>query len=123
MIKGTCDFTEGSPLLYVRTLPGLEVIGIVVMEINCFKFITRPYVTMWSYSKPPLCHRPWGSDRADEIVYVTLQDQSLQDLQGSGDFMEGIFSMYIPTLPKIIAIDIVNRHINTLVYQWYYKTM
>ena len=78
---------------------------------------------MWSYSKPPLCHRSWGSDRADEIVYVTLQDQSLQDLQGSGDFMEGIFSMYIPTLPKIIAIDIVNRNINTLVYQWYYKTM
>ena len=35
---------------------------------------------------------------------MTLQDHLIK---GSGDFMEQNSSLYIPTLPKLIAIDIV----------------
>ena len=50
-------------------------------------------------------HSPCGSsDTAAKIVYVTLQDHVIK---GSGDFMEGNASLYIPTLPKLIAIDVV----------------
>ena len=35
---------------------------------------------------------------------MTLQNHAIK---GSGDFMEGNSSLYIPTLPKLIAIDIV----------------
>ena len=34
---------------------------------------------------------------------MTLQDHVIK---GSGDFMEGKSSLYIPTLPKLIVIDI-----------------
>ena len=50
-------------------------------------------------------HRPCGSsDTAARRVYVTLKDHVIKV---SGDFMEGNSSLYIPTLPKVIAIDIV----------------
>ena len=35
---------------------------------------------------------------------MTLQDHRIK---GTGDFMEGNFPFYIPTLPRLIAIDIV----------------
>ena len=48
--------------------------------------------------------RPGGSsDKAAKIVYVTLREHLIKE---SGDFMEGNSSLYIPTLPKLIAIDI-----------------
>ena len=40
VIKGSCDFMEGSSSLYVTTLPGLAAINIVVMEIKCFYSVT-----------------------------------------------------------------------------------
>ena len=50
-------------------------------------------------------HRPCGSsDAAAKIFYVTLQDYVIK---GSSDFMEENSSLYIPTLPKLIAINIV----------------
>ena len=66
-------------------------------------------------------HRHCGSsDTATKIVYMTLQDHvikgsgdfmkgnsSLYIPKGSGDFMKGNSSLYIPTLPKLIAIDIM----------------
>ena len=39
-----------------------------------------------------------------KYFYVTLQDHMIK---GFGDFMERNSSLYIPTLPKLIAIDIV----------------
>ena len=39
-----------------------------------------------------------------KIVYVTLPDQVIK---GSGNFMKGNYSLSIPTMPKLIAIDIV----------------
>ena len=36
--------------------------------------------------------------------YVVLQDHVIK---GSGNFMEGNSWLYIPSLPKLIAIDIV----------------
>ena len=45
-------------------------------------------------------HSPCGSsDTVAKIVYYIIK--------GSGDFMEGNSSLYIPTLPKLIAIDSV----------------
>ena len=50
-------------------------------------------------------HRPCASgDTSAKIFYVTLQDHVIK---GSGDFMEGNSLLHIPTLPKLIAIDIV----------------
>ena len=45
-----------------------------------------------------------SSDPAANIFYVTLQDHVIK---GSGDFMDGNSSLYTPTLPKLIAIDIM----------------
>ena len=44
-----------------------------------------------------------SSDTATKIFYMTLQDHGIK---GSGDFMEED-SLYIPTLPKLIAINFV----------------
>ena len=41
-------FMEGSSSWYVTTLPDLVAIGIVVVEIKCFRFITWPLVTTYS---------------------------------------------------------------------------
>ena len=50
-------------------------------------------------------HRLCGSsDTAAKIVCMTLQ---VHVIKGSGDFMEGISSLHVPTLPKLIAMDIV----------------
>ena len=50
-------------------------------------------------------HRPCGSSgAAAKIVCMTLQDHVIN---GSGDFMEEVSSLHIPTQPKLIAIDIV----------------
>ena len=48
-------------------------------------------------------HGPCGRAAA-KISYVTLQDYLIRL---SGDFIEGNSGLYIPTLPKLIAIDIV----------------
>ena len=54
-------------------------------------------------------HRSCGSsDAAAKIVYVTLQDHMIKE---SGDFMEGNSWLYIPNLPKLIAIDTVLMNI------------
>ena len=48
--------------------------------------------------------RPVGSsDTAAKIVYMTLREHLIKK---SGDFLEGNSTLYIPTLPKLIAIDI-----------------
>ena len=44
-----------------------------------------------------------SSDAETKIVYMTLQDHVVK---GSDEFMEGNSSLYIPNLPKWIAIDI-----------------
>ena len=50
-------------------------------------------------------HRPCGSgDKAAKIYYMTLQDHVIK---GSGDFMDVNSQLYVPNLPKLIAIDIV----------------
>ena len=50
-------------------------------------------------------HRSFGSsDTAAKILYLTLQDHVIKV---SGDFIEGNFSLHIPTPPKLIAINIV----------------
>ena len=38
------------------------------------------------------------------MLYVTSQDHVIN---GSSDFMEGNSSLYIPTLQKLIAVDIL----------------
>ena len=49
--------------------------------------------------------RPCSSiDTASKIFYVTLKDHVIK---GSGDFIEGNSSLYIPTLPKLKVIAIV----------------
>ena len=49
-------------------------------------------------------HRPCdSSDKAGKIFFVALQDHMIK---GSGNFMERESSVYIPTLPKMISIDI-----------------
>ena len=54
-------------------------------------------------------HRPCGSsDTAAKIFYVTLQDYMIK---GSADFMEGNSSLYIPTQPILMVIDIVLMNI------------
>ena len=101
-------------------LPGLLTVGIVVVEQNVFNSsggLTWPRVqwVLWldglkflivSHHFAKFCgHRPCGnSDTAVKIVYMTLQDHVVK---GSGDFMETNSTLYIPTLPKLIAIDIV----------------
>ena len=66
--------------------------------------------------------RPCGcSDTAAKIVYMTLQDHMIK---GSGDFMEGNSSLYTPSLPKLIAIDILLIDLTRLyVIIWSYDCM
>ena len=109
---------EGSSLLYVTTLPDLVAIGIVVVEkkklsrdvrwprvqravwLDGLKFLTVSHYYAKFYGP-----RPRGnSDTATKIIYVTLQDHLIK---GYADFVEGNSSLYIPTLPKLIIIDIV----------------
>ena len=40
LIKESCYFISGSFSLHVFTLPGLMVIGIMIVEIYYFKFVT-----------------------------------------------------------------------------------
>ena len=44
-----------------------------------------------------------SKDKAAKIYYVTFKDQIIKE---SNDFMEGSSSLYIPTLPKLVARDI-----------------
>ena len=110
---------EGSSLLYVTTLPGLLAIGIVVVGIKCFQFITLTHVATCSqgcvtkqvevsHSKPPFRQVLWpqpcdSSDTSTKRVYMILQNYVIK---GTGDFMEENSSLQIPTLPKLIAINI-----------------
>ena len=50
----------------------------------------------------------FSCDAAAKIFYVTLQDHAMK---GSGDFMKEYSLLYIPTLLKLIAIDIVEMDI------------
>ena len=68
--------------LYVTTLPGLVTIGI-------FNSGDRPY---------------GSSNTGVKTFYGTLQ---YHVIKGSGDFMEENSSLFIPTLTKLVAIDIV----------------
>ena len=45
-----------------------------------------------------------SSDTTAKIAYVTLKDHLIKV---SGDFIEGSSSLYIPTMPWLIARDIV----------------
>ena len=49
-----------------------------------------------------------SSDTAAKIFFVTLQDHIIKR---SGDFMGGNYSLYIPTLTKLVAVDIVLMNI------------
>ena len=71
-----------------------------VAWLNGLKFL------IVSHHFPKFCgHRLCGSSNtAPKIVYISLQDHVIK---GSGDFMEGNPSLYTPTLPKLIAIDIM----------------
>ena len=71
-----------------------------VMQLNGLNFlIVSDHFTKFSG------HRSCGiSDTAAKIVYVTLHGQMIK---GFVDFMEGNSSLYIPTLPKLIVIDIM----------------
>ena len=53
------------------------------------------------FSGPRPCS---SSDTAAKIVYMALQDHVIKR---SGDFMNRNSLFYIPTLPVLIAIDIV----------------
>ena len=116
---------EGSSLLYVTTVLGLVAIGIVIVDIKCFSFITWPHVT--TRSKGCLIvshhfakfsgHRPYGtSDAAAKIVNVTLQDHVIK---GSGDFMERIVYLHPAKIDSHKYF--VNGYIIILVCEWYYK--
>ena len=99
VIKRFCDFIERSSSLNRTNLPSLEVIVIVVVEIT--KFVgDRPY-----------CSR----DITDLIFHVTLHDHAIK---GLCELMEGSSSLYIPTLPSLVArgIVVVDIMILVLVY-------
>ena len=65
------------------------------------KFLTVSHHHLAKFSS----HKPCSSsDTAAKIFYVTLQDHVIKE---SGNFVEGNSSLYIPTLPTLIAIDIV----------------
>ena len=120
MMKGSCDLMEGSFSLYITTLPGLMAIciGIVVVEINFFylpRDLTWPRVqrVVWLNGLNFLIishhfakfsgHRLCGScDTAAKIFNFTLQDYGIK---WSGDFMVENSLLYIPTLPKLTAIN------------------
>ena len=71
-----------------------------VVWLDGLKFLTVSHYYAKFYGP-----RPRGnSDTATNMIYVTLQDHLIK---GSGDFEEGNSSLYIPTLPKLIIIDIV----------------
>ena len=55
-------------------------------------------------------HRPSGSrDITDLVFHVTLQDHVIK---GPCDFMDRSSSLYIPTLPSLVTINIVVVDIN-----------
>ena len=103
---------EGSSLLYVTTLPGLVAVGIVILKIITWPCVQR---VVWFNGLKSLIvsnhfaklygPRPCSSsDTTTEVVYVTFQ---YHVIKGSGDFVEGNTSLYILTLPKLIAIGIL----------------
>ena len=91
----------GGSSLYVTSLPGLVAIVIVVVEILIY------HLTSSDHMFKGLCDSKvsYGSvETVAEIFYLTLQDNGIK---GSGDFTEENPSLYIPILPKLIAINIV----------------
>ena len=107
-----------SSFLYVTTLSGLVAIDIVVINVfNLSRDLMWPRVqrVAWLNGLNFLIvsqhfakfsgHRSCGSnDTAVKVVYMTLQDHVIK---GTGDFMKEKSLLYIPTLFKLIAIDIV----------------
>ena len=84
MVKGLRDFMGENFSKYITTLPTLVAIDLFVVEIY---------------------HRHCGSrDIADLNFHLILQDLLIK---GYSDFMEGSSSRYIPTLPRLVAVDIV----------------
>ena len=72
----------------------------MVLRLNGLKFLIGNHHLAKSGG-----HRLCGSSGiVAKTSYVTLQDHLIKE---SGDFMEGNSSMYIPTLPKLIAIDVM----------------
>ena len=68
-----------------------------------------PFLFLSYHSAKFSGHRPCSSrDTAAKIFYVTLQDHVIK---GSGGFMEGNSSLYIPVLPKLVAIVIMLMNI------------
>ena len=91
MIKGFSDFMEGNSSFNITTLPGVIAIDIVVVEIMSliqFLFFNS------------CCSR----DIIDLIFHVTLEDHVIK---GLCEVMEGSSSLYIPTLPSLVATNIV----------------
>ena len=91
----------GGSSLYVTSLPGLVAIGIVVVEVLIY------HVTSSDHTFKGLCDSKvsYGSvETVAEIFYLTLQDNGIK---GSGDFTEENPSLYIPILPKLVAINVV----------------
>ena len=121
VIKGSCEFMEGSSSLYITTLPGLVAKGIVVMEINVFDLLhdlTWPCVqrVVWliwlrffivNHNLAKFTgQKPCGSSdtATTKLFYLTLQNHVIKE---SGHFIKGNSSLYIPTLPKLASRDIV----------------
>ena len=77
-----------------------------VVCLNGLKFlIVSHYLVKFSGLMP--CGSS-SSDTAAKIFFVTLQDHIIKR---SGDFMGRNYSLYIPTLTKLVAVDIVLMNI------------
>ena len=119
MIEGSCDFKERRSSLYATALPGLVTIGIVVVEMFLISHVnSRDYVFKglcdlmdWSFL--------WQVTNFPSFVAIALAVVVIQQLQHfiwpfkktwSKDLVtlwKGNPLLYISTLPKLIAIDIV----------------
>ena len=95
--------------MYASTLPGLVAINIAGSgdkTLLIYPVTSRDHVFkgLVSYSKSPLCQVCCCSDTAAQIFYVAFQEHVVK---GSGDFMEGNSSLYVPTLSILMVIDTV----------------
>ena len=72
------------------------------VKISLYCILNRlKFLTVSVYLSNFIGHKHFGSsDTETKIFNVTLQDHVIK---GSGDFMEGNSSLYIPTLPKLIC--------------------
>ena len=117
MIEGPCDFTERRSSLYKTALPGLVTIGIVEMflisHVNSRDYVFKELCDLmdWSFL--------WQVTTSPSFVAIALAVVVIQQLQHfiwpfkktwSKDLVtlwKGNSLLYISTLPKLVAIDIV----------------